>query len=470
MSKKRVAVSVILAVLAVGINILLLNQKEMADQYSVTLNITMNSNKENGIQIYYLQDTDKFSNGFYQAKSQIVNYEKYNTEQCLSYILPGDVKYLRLDIGEGNTKTQISNMEILCKDKKIEIALDELIDVVEKNHIDLELCSEGVTLYSDSKDPYLVWNTESWGIEKVILESYKQEIMKNKIKCCVAVDAIVLFLFIFMDKICLVPIEAWQNRKLVIKLSKNDFKTKFAGSYLGVIWAFIQPIVTVLVYWFVFEKGLKAGGINTKAGISVPFVLWLIAGLVPWFFFSDALNGATNALIDYSYLVKKVVFNISVLPIVKVISALYVHCFFIGFTILLYSGYHYFPDVYTLQIFYYSFCMLILTLGLSYINSAIVVFFRDWIQIINIVLQIGVWMTPIMWNIDTMDVSPILIKIFKLNPMYYIVAGYRDSLINKIGFWEQPSLTIYFWGITAVIFVLGTVVFRRLKIHFADVL
>lgn len=81
----------------------------------------------------------------------------------------------------------------------------------------------------------------------------------------------------------------YQNRKLLWNLSKNDFKTKFAGSYLGIIWAFIQPIVTVVVYWFVFEKGLKAGGINTRAGIDVPFVLWLVAGLVPWFFFQDAL-------------------------------------------------------------------------------------------------------------------------------------------------------------------------------------
>ena len=167
---------------------------------------------------------------------------------------------------------------------------------------------------------------------------------------------------------------------------------------------------------------------------------------------------------------KKVVFKISILPIVKVISALFVHLFFIAFTLILYSCHHYYPDLYTLQIFYYTLCMIMFVLGLVYITCAIVVFFKDLTQIINIVLQIGIWMTPIMWNIDAMDLNPILITIFKLNPMYYIVAGYRDALINKVWFWQNMPLTIYFWIITAILFGLGSFIFRRLKVHFADVL
>ena len=241
--------------------------------------------------------------------------------------------------------------------------------------------------------------------------------------------------------------EIISNRKLIWDLSKNDFKTRFAGSYLGIIWAFVQPIVTVLVYWFVFEKGMHASGINLRSGITAPFVLWLIAGLVPWFFFQEVLSGGTNALMEYSYLVKKVVF-----------------------TIILYACYGYYPDLYTLQMLYYTFAMMILLLGLIYATSAIVVFFKDLGQIINIILQIGVWMTPIMWNIDGMELNPILITILKLNPMYYIVAGYRDSLINKAGFWEQPGMTIYYWILTIVLFIIGTKIFKKLKPHFADVL
>ena len=262
----------------------------------------------------------------------------------------------------------------------------------------------------------------------------------------------------------------YESRKLITRLSVNDFKTKFAGSYLGIIWAFIQPVITILVYWFVFEKGFKPDPVNNAAGVTVPFVLWLTAGMVPWFFFSDALSGGTRALLDYSYLVKKVVFRIDILPIVKVVSAVFVHLFFLAFAVLLYALYGYYPDLYTLQIIYYSLCLFVLVLGINYFTSAVVVFFRDLNQVINIVLQVGVWVTPIMWNMDTMDISPVIKNILKLNPLYYIVQGYRDAFIGKIAFWERPGLTAYFWGFTIVCTLFGTYIFKKLRMHFADVL
>ena len=83
-----------------------------------------------------------------------------------------------------------------------------------------------------------------------------------------------------MKKILELPLELFHNRHLILSLAKNDFKTKYAGSYLGIVWAFVQPIVTILVYWFVFSVGLKAGNAS-----NYPFVLYLISGIVPWFFF-----------------------------------------------------------------------------------------------------------------------------------------------------------------------------------------
>ncbi|MCR5143844.1 MAG: ABC transporter permease [Lachnospiraceae bacterium] len=268
-----------------------------------------------------------------------------------------------------------------------------------------------------------------------------------------------------------IPLEILHNKKLTLSLAKNDFKSRFAGSYLGIVWAFVQPIVTVIVYWFVFEKALSAGAQATKSGINAPYVIWLIAGLVPWFYFSEAINMATNTLIEYSYLVKKVVFNISILPVVKLISSLFVHIFFIAFMLVFYAVYGYELNPYMLQIVYYSLAMMILCVGLVYATSAMMVFFRDLGQIVNILLQIGIWATPIMWNINTMtNISPIVLKILKLNPMFYIVSGYRDALLNEIWFWEKPELTLYFWIVTIVIYIIGTTVFRKLKIHFADVL
>jgi teichoic acid transport system permease protein len=258
------------------------------------------------------------------------------------------------------------------------------------------------------------------------------------------------------------------ERKLIWTLAKNDFKKKFAGSYLGIVWALVQPIVTVLVYWFVFQGGLKP--ISTDAYHGYPFLLWMLAGIVPWFYFQEAMTGATNVLMEYSYLVKKVVFKIEILPMIKAVSALFIHVFFVCVTLLLYICYGKMPDIHGIQVIYYSFCMIVMVLGICYATSAIAVFFRDLLQIVNIALQVGVWATPIMWDLSSFGLPSILEKIFKLNPMYYIVYGYRDALINRVWFWERPGLTLYFWAFTIVMFLVGSRIFRKLRVHFADVL
>lgn len=263
------------------------------------------------------------------------------------------------------------------------------------------------------------------------------------------------------------PADIYRNRRLIWNLAKNDFKTRYAGSYFGVVWAFVQPVVTILVYWFVFSVGFR----SDTGALGIPFVLYLVAGIVPWFFFQDALLGGTNALLEYSYLVKKVVFHISVLPVVKIVSALFVHCFFVVLTVILYFLHGRFPDVYYLQILYYSLCVFALVLGLSYATCAMVVFFRDLSQIIGILLQIGVWLTPIMWIAETsLQGNGLLQKVLQLNPMYYVVSGYRDIFIMKNWFFEHPKWTIYFWVFTLGCYVLGTWIFNRLRVHFADVL
>ena len=271
-----------------------------------------------------------------------------------------------------------------------------------------------------------------------------------------------------MNTIFSLPMDIYKNRRLVGKLAKNDFKTRYAGSYLGIVWAFIQPVITILVYWFVFSVGFRSG----TGDLGVPFVLYLVAGIVPWFFFQDALIGGTNSLLEYNYLVKKVVFNISVLPVVKIISAMFVHAFFVLFTIILYVAYGKFPDIYYLQIIYYSGCVFLLVLGLSYATSAIVIFFRDLTQIINIVLQVGVWLTPIMWIVENSPLQghPIIMKILKLNPMYYIVSGYRDSILGRTWLITHWKWGAYFWLVTIVLFIFASIIFKRLKPHFADVL
>lgn len=294
-----------------------------------------------------------------------------------------------------------------------------------------------------------------------------EEFVKKLISCAVIVCASVIFVLCY-DKITGLPVELWQNRHLIWKLSRNDFKKRYAGSYLGSVWALAQPVVTVLMYYFVFDKIFGSRGPELREGVVVPFVLFLTAGLVPWFYFSEALNHGTLALLEYNYLVKKVVFKISILPIIKVIAATFIHVFFVGLLLLVACLYGYYPTIYTTQIIYYSACLFIFTLALCYSTCAIVVFFRDLSQIINIALQIGMWATPILWNLES--ISGKWVTVLKLNPLVYIVNGYRSAIYERQWFFEDFYSTMYFWIVTVVLFGVGAMIFKRLKVHFADVL
>ena len=259
--------------------------------------------------------------------------------------------------------------------------------------------------------------------------------------------------------------DIWLNRGIIWSLSKNDFKVGYAGSLFGAVWAFVQPVMTILLFWFVFQVGFKSAPV-----LDVPFLLWFSTGLIPWFFFSTALANGTNCLFEYSYLVKRVVFRVAVLPIIKILSAFFVHIFFIAFLVFLYFCYgQSIPLTALIQIPYYAGCMFFLVLGFSYVTSALIVFLKDVGQIIIIILQFGMWLTPIMWDYKAM-IPENFWWILKLNPMCYIVDGYRDSLITGVLFYQKINSTLYFWLISVCLFVLGAFVFRRLRPHFADVL
>ncbi len=261
--------------------------------------------------------------------------------------------------------------------------------------------------------------------------------------------------------------EMVRRRRLIWDLAKSDFRKRFVGSYFGVIWMFVQPVVTVLIYFFVFQMGFK----NAPPIPGYPYVLWLIAGIVPWFYFSESLNAGTGCLQEYNYLVKKVVFQVEILPVVKVLSCLMVHVIFVGIMLVVFLLYGIAPRISWLQIVYYSFATTVFALGIVYFTSAVNVFFKDMTQIVSIALQVGMWLTTIMWDPAMFANHPAwLDQVVKLNPVWYLVTGYRDSMLTGNAFWERPTVTLYFWAVTAVLFLAGLQVFRRLRPHFPDVL
>ena len=220
-------------------------------------------------------------------------------------------------------------------------------------------------------------------------------------------------------------------------MAKREVATQYVGSLLGFIWTFINPMVMIFVFWVVFSVGFRVQPKN-----DVPFVVWLTAGMAVWFVFADIVNGSSGLIVSNAHLIKKTLFHSHILPVIKMVACLITHSIFLLVLIGLIVTQKMPFSFYYLQFLYYLFCMSVLALGISWIVSALNVFIRDVGQIVTVILQVGFWATPIFWDIQMM---PTRIQIiFKCNPMYYIVQGYRESFIYFAPFLESSHSDVVF--------------------------
>ena len=456
-SKRKIFIFLCTCILTVALFGLF--EKYYIDQPNTAkLTLELQSDNAEEYQVYY--DTDGNKEWTEENSFKIV-YGDIGKEKKLSFAVPPETKNVRIDFGTINKDLEVKNL-ILKRNRKfvfdkefIEKSLGKTADV------EYSITDTGFDIKVIGNDPYIELNNIRTQVVNVTSKPGYYDVLMmigSLLLGFVAANALtglkksIEFVKLSID-----------NKGLIKSLSKNDFKNKYASSYLGIVWGFINPLITIFVYWFVFTVGFRSADVG-----DAPYTIWFISGIIPWFFFSDALPSTTNVFLEYSYLVKKVVFKIEILPTVKIISSLFVHLFFVLFIYVLTTIYGYYPDLCSLQFVYYSFAMIVMIFSISLFTSSVVLFFRDLGQIIGIVINVGFWATPIGWTIDMLP--GFAQRIFKLNPMYYIVTGYRDSFIDKVYFWERPYETLYFWVFCLVAFCFGVKLFKKLKPHFSDVI
>lgn len=257
-------------------------------------------------------------------------------------------------------------------------------------------------------------------------------------------------------------VDIYLKRAVIFELAKRDFQQQYMGSYLGFVWVFLQPLIFIGILYSVFTFGLRSG-----ASPGMPYSLYLITGMVAWMFFSGTLSASAGIISSHAYLVNKVDFRLSILPIVKILSQLAVHLFFIllVFVLAWYHGYS--PTWYSLQIVYYLFATVILLLGLGWLTSSTSLFVSDVTKGVSVIVQFGFWLTPILWDINLIPKK--YQWILHLNPFCYIVQGYRESLVLSVPFWHHPMSTLYFWSCVLFILFAGITIFSKLRPHFAEV-
>jgi len=255
----------------------------------------------------------------------------------------------------------------------------------------------------------------------------------------------------------------FKNRLILHTLVMHDFKSRYLSSFIGLPWAFIQPAVYILVVWFAFTYGLKAGATDT----GFPFGAWLIAGLIPWLFISQTMIVSCAAITEYAYLIKKTKFPVILIPVIKILSGMIVHfVMVVCVALLLAFSYKITPTIYWIQIIYYLIVTTILLSGIAWFVASVNVFIKDMAHIVNIIVTMVFWATPIIWPYTMLQGNYRYIALF--NPFFYITEGYRYTFIEERWFFEFPEMNIYFWVVTLSIFFIGIYTFNKLKPDFGD--
>jgi lipopolysaccharide transport system permease protein len=260
----------------------------------------------------------------------------------------------------------------------------------------------------------------------------------------------------------------WAKFDLLRTLVRRDLEARYKGSILGNLWPLLNQISQLLIYTYVFSIILKVKlSLKTLPENNFTFGLWLFAGLLPWIAFSTGLLQSSGSVVQNSNLVKKVVFPLTLLPLVPILSAFIESSFgLIGLIVFVAVTSHTLhPTLVLLPLVWIP--QLLLTAGLGYLAAGITVFLRDIPQTMNVGLNIWMYLTPIIYPATSI---PLQWRswVFWLNPMTAITEMNRDLiLVGEVRHWGE-------WGVSCivalVIFCLGLSCYRRLRPAFADVL
>jgi len=255
-----------------------------------------------------------------------------------------------------------------------------------------------------------------------------------------------------------------KNYKLLISLALLDFNEQFSGSYLGIIWAIIRPLIFISVIWLIFSAGIKGNMIDDE----VPFILYLLTGYASWMFFSTSLTSIMNAFTGNRSLVKRPSFKIILLPVVKILSSFLLHLVFLSIVVVVMLIMGFYPSIYWLQLPFYMMMLTILVFGFGLLLASLSVFTKDVSQFVGALLQVGFWVTPIFWSFSRVPEQ--YLWILNFNPMIYIVNGYRNTFLNHVWFWEDTTFLLSFLIYTTLFMVIGIFIYKKLRPHFGDVL
>lgn len=257
----------------------------------------------------------------------------------------------------------------------------------------------------------------------------------------------------------------WGLRRLVYQFALRDFQLRFKGTFFGFAWSLVVPLVMLLVYTFVFSVVFKARWGDLPSESKAMFAVILFGNLVPYNLFADVVGSSSGLMFQHQNLIKKVVFPLEILPASRLASALLqsllsLIIFLLG-TIFVHS-FHWTIVLSPLVLG----PIVLFSLGLSYLVSALTVFVRDIGQIIGVLLTLVLFMSPVFYPIEAVPES--LRWIVYLNPLAQVVEQFR--VISVTGGLPDLLVITLLWVSSLICAALGFMFFMKTKLSFADVL
>ena len=254
-----------------------------------------------------------------------------------------------------------------------------------------------------------------------------------------------------------------ERRTLLMELVKRDFKQRFAGSAAGWLWGVIHPLVLLASWTFVFQVCLKS---PTNSPLTDNYTIFLFCGFLPWLTFQETGSRSAAGLLDHSNLITKTVFPSEVIPVSIFLSVLINHL--IAVALVLAAVIIWDHGVSPMAVFLPIYMLLtgMLAIGLGWITSSLNVYLRDTAQVVQVVMTLWFWLTPIF---ITRDMVPEQLRfLVDWNPLSYVVNGYRELILNvNLPNFRDMAIVALF---AIAVFVAGGLFFRHLKRGFADVL
>ncbi|MBR2876870.1 MAG: ABC transporter permease [Clostridia bacterium] len=257
-----------------------------------------------------------------------------------------------------------------------------------------------------------------------------------------------------------------ENYVQVLRLSIADLKKTYHGAALGWFWAVVKPVVSIFVYWFAIEVGLRKGG--DVEGF--PFVLWLIAGMVPWFYMTELITGGTDCIRKYSYLVTKMKYPIMTIPTFTNLSKLIVNLVLIIVVIALFWVCGYPPSIYLLQLPVYIFMMFMFFNAWGLFAGLVSAIGKDFSNLVKSFVTAVFWLSGVLWNIENVANIKFFKIFFLFNPVTYFCYGFRNCFIYKKWFFEEPVELCCFLGMYVVLAFLSLWAYKKLRKEIPDVL